>query len=82
MSRQLKRWESPRREGRNEKGKGGSARKRQLDKRNRMLSQKLKANGENNKNTQSKGKDNYLFPLLFLCASGSENSPSIYQQQK
>ncbi|TRV17946.1 MAG: hypothetical protein EWV40_18040 [Microcystis flos-aquae Mf_WU_F_19750830_S460] len=28
----LKRWESPRRQGRNDKGKGGSARQRQLKK--------------------------------------------------
>ena len=32
MARILKRWESPRREGRNHKGKGGSARQRQLKK--------------------------------------------------
>ena len=54
MSR-LKRWESPRRQGRNDKGKGGSARKRQLKKRQQMLRNKLKANGE--------GKTN-LFPFL------------------
>ena len=33
----LKRWESPRKQGRNDKGKGGSARQRQLAKRNRRL---------------------------------------------
>ncbi len=54
MSR-LKRWESPRRQGRNDKGKGGSARKRQLKKRQQMLRNKLKANGEGKKN---------LFPFL------------------
>ncbi|MBE9052585.1 hypothetical protein IQ243_19595 [Nostocales cyanobacterium LEGE 11386] len=42
----LKRWESPRREGRNDKGRGGSARKRQLKKQRQMLRQQLK---ENNK---------------------------------
>ena len=57
MSR-LKRWESPRRQGRNDKGKGGSARKRQLKKRQQMLRNKLKANGE--------GKTN-LFPFLINC---------------
>jgi len=41
----LKRWESPRKEGRNSKGKGGTARKRQLDKRNKMLMNKLKGYG-------------------------------------
>jgi hypothetical protein len=42
MARQLKRWESPRREGRNDKGKGGSARQRQLRKKFQVLRQKLK----------------------------------------
>ena len=40
----LKSWESPRRQGRNNKGKGGSARKRQLKKRLQMLRNKLKSN--------------------------------------
>jgi hypothetical protein len=39
----LKSWESPRKEGRNSKGKGGTARKRQIDKRNKLLLNKLKA---------------------------------------
>jgi len=38
----LKRWESPRREGRNHKGKGGSARQRQRRKQFQQLRQKLK----------------------------------------
>jgi hypothetical protein len=42
MARQLKRWESPRREGRNDKGKGGSARQRQRRKQFQALRQKLK----------------------------------------
>jgi hypothetical protein len=41
MARMLKRWESPRREGRNHKGKGGSARQRQLKKQTQMLRKKL-----------------------------------------
>ena len=40
----LKSWESPRRKGRNDKGKGGAARKRQLKKREQMLRNKLKEN--------------------------------------
>jgi hypothetical protein len=51
----LKSWESPRRQGRNDKGKGGSARKRQLKKRQQMLRNKLKGNGEGKKT---------LFPFL------------------
>jgi hypothetical protein len=38
----LKRWESPRREGRNDKGKGGSARQRQRRKQFQALRKKLK----------------------------------------
>ncbi|MGK7945332.1 MAG: hypothetical protein AB4058_12765 [Microcystaceae cyanobacterium] len=44
MAQRLKRWESPRRQGRNDKGKGGSARKRQLKKQQQMLRRKLKDN--------------------------------------
>jgi len=55
MSRLLKRWESPRKEGRNHKGRGGSARKRQLKKQQNQLRQKLKA----------KGRELNLFPFLF-----------------
>jgi len=65
----LKRWESPRREGRNDKGKGGSARKRQLKKQRQMLRQRLK---ENNKLDNSNPKDRKereekrFFPLFLL----------------
>ncbi|WP_017654118.1 hypothetical protein [Fortiea contorta] len=64
----LKRWESPRREGRNDKGKGGSARKRQLKKQRQMLRQKLKeANkSENNKNNRQ-GEEIFIFPLIFVA---------------
>jgi hypothetical protein len=42
MNQRLKRWESPRQEGRNHKGKGGSARLRQKKKQFQMLRNKLK----------------------------------------
>ncbi|MGI0487275.1 hypothetical protein ACN4EK_17670 [Pantanalinema rosaneae CENA516] len=42
MAQRLKRWESPRRQGRNDKGKGGSARQRQRRKQFQALRQKLK----------------------------------------
>ncbi len=42
----LKSWESPRCQGRNDKGKVASARKRQLKKRQQMLRNQLKAKGE------------------------------------
>jgi hypothetical protein len=40
---QLKRWESPRKTGRNDKGRGGAARQRQLKKQTQTLRRKLKA---------------------------------------
>ena len=59
MAQQLKSWESPRRSGRNDKGKGGSARARQIRKQQQMMRQKLK--GES---SESKGKGCYsLFPF-------------------
>ena len=59
----LKSWESPRRQGRNHKGKGGSARKRQLKKRLQMLRNKLKSNDKTNK-ANGEGK---IISSLFLC---------------
>lgn len=49
----LKRWESPRREGRNDKGKGGAARARQLRKQQQQLRRKLKDNSENRQGRDS-----------------------------
>ncbi|HBE20677.1 MAG TPA: hypothetical protein DEG17_22085 [Cyanobacteria bacterium UBA11149] len=46
MVQRLKRWESPRRQGRNDKGKGGAARSRQLKKQTQMLRKKLKEEGK------------------------------------
>jgi hypothetical protein len=54
---QIKRWESPRREGRNDKGKGGSARRRQLKKQRQMLRQKLKDNYNTKPDNQSDNQD-------------------------
>jgi hypothetical protein len=42
MNQRLKSWESPRRQGRNEKGKGGAARRRQIKKQMNLLRRKLK----------------------------------------
>ncbi|HYW21097.1 MAG TPA: hypothetical protein VE956_17710 [Nodularia sp. (in: cyanobacteria)] len=62
---QIKRWESPRREGRNDKGRGGAARKRQLKKQRQMLRQKLKqANKPNNNKNYRQGEDFFLPPFL------------------
>ncbi len=42
MAQRLKRWESPRESGRNEKGRGGSARQRQLKKQHKLLVKRLR----------------------------------------
>ena len=66
----LKRWESPRKEGRNDKGRGGSARKRQLKKQRQMLRQKLKeANKANSNKNKKEGEGKVFFPLFFILPS-------------
>ena len=77
MVERLKRWESPRKRGRNDKGKGGSARARQIKKRNKLLSKKLKQNQEieakqkQNKSKKAKQKpesrEGEIIPPLFFC---------------
>jgi hypothetical protein len=68
MARQLKRWESPRKEGRNDKGKGGSARQRQIKKRNQMLRKKLKDRGNDGNHSQGDRKKGEIHEsLLFYC---------------
>ncbi len=61
MARQLKRWESPREEGRNDKGKGGSARQRQRRKQMQMMRNRLKQQGNN---PEKRGESD---SPLFLC---------------
>ena len=59
MAQQLKRWESPRRKGRNDKGRGGSARQRQLRKQFKTLKKKL------NQDNKPGGRESSSLPLLF-----------------
>ncbi len=66
MSQRLKRWESPRREGRNDKGRGGSARARQLKKQQQMLRQRLKE-GDSAKNSKRQGEEKLILPPDFFC---------------
>jgi hypothetical protein len=58
MNQRLKSWESPRRQGRNDKGKGGTARQRQLRKQTQMLRKRLKDNHQ--------GGEVHHFPVIFL----------------
>ncbi|ARV58422.1 hypothetical protein BZZ01_07010 [Nostocales cyanobacterium HT-58-2] len=74
----LKRWESPRREGRNDKGRGGAARQRQLKKQQQMLRKKLKEDSkpDNKKSEKIKktkqGEEIFIFPFYFCF-------PLLYQ---
>jgi hypothetical protein len=71
MSQHLKRWESPRREGRNDKGKGGSARQRQKLKQLKGLRQKLKRQAD--QPTSKRGESASSFPsFAFLNPSISD----------
>jgi hypothetical protein len=72
MAQRLKRWESPRRQGRNDKGKGGSARQRQLRKQQQMLRKKLKENSQINKQNQPRGREINLFPLIFITVDKNQ----------
>lgn len=66
MAQRLKRWESPRRQGRNDKGKGGSARQRQRRKQFQALRQKLKDQPPNHNNQQTPpGGGSPLPPFFF-----------------
>ena len=63
----LKRWESPRKSGRNEKGRGGTARQRQLRKRDQVLRKRLK----NNKLKDSHSRE--VNDLSFLLAQAMQD---------
>lgn len=84
MAQRLKSWESPRREGRNSKGKGGSARQRQLKKQQQMLRKKLKGETpqkDGEKRTEVFFSSFYLGGLFGECDRGAAtlmNQPVTY----
>ncbi|EDX77079.1 hypothetical protein MC7420_216 [Coleofasciculus chthonoplastes PCC 7420] len=65
MTQRLKSWESPRRQGRNDKGKGGSARSRQLKKQRQMLRKKLRESGKAKQQNQQGGREKDTLPSFF-----------------
>jgi hypothetical protein len=65
MAQRLKRWESPRKEGRNDKGRGGSARQRQLKKQRQALRRRLKDEGNGQSNQDKRGEDVGSLPFLW-----------------
>jgi hypothetical protein len=62
----LKRWESPRKTGRNDKGRGGSARQRQLRKREKRLRQHLKSDSANDSPKSNNPQKREVADLSFL----------------
>ncbi len=89
MGQRLKRWESPRREGRNDKGKGGSARQRQKRKQLKMLCQKLKTSPQRHQNYRvyyakicQEGNSTLLFYWLLLHGYSCMATPTWLQQRR
>lgn len=78
MAQRLKRWESPRKEGRNDKGKGGSARQRQLKKRTQMLRQKLKDQGNDRNDSQGQNKQGENHHSLLFCYQFIYNALDLF----
>lgn len=73
MVERLKRWESPRKRGRNDQGKGGSARARQLRKREQMLRQKLKREEPPKSARPQNERERAITPSLFFGNQSSRN---------
>ena len=75
MAQQLKRWESPRRKGRNHKGRGGTARQRQLVKRNQVLRQRLKhPDSDSDQKTRDNDRGEHSLPSFLLSATRPSNA--------
>ncbi|HEY9908224.1 MAG TPA: hypothetical protein V6D18_11550 [Thermosynechococcaceae cyanobacterium] len=68
MAQRLKRWESPRREGRNDKGKSGTARQRQKRKQLQALRQRLKNQANQ---SESNGGSANASPIFCAIDSGA-----------
>ena len=60
MTQRLKRWESPRKSGRNDKGKGGSARQRQRKKQLKQLKQTLKRSQQQQRSSEQSPTDSTI----------------------
>lgn len=83
----LKRWESPRKSGRNDKGRGGSARQRQLRKREKRLRQHLKSDSANDSQKFNNPQKERPMTSLFLwsldrpgCQLSDRKIPEVYRQ--
>jgi hypothetical protein len=65
----LKRWESPRKSGRNDKGRGGSARQRQLRKREQRLRQHLKSDSSHDSQKPNNPQKREVADLSFFMTT-------------
>ena len=75
MVERLKSWESPRKRGRNDKGKGGSARARQLRKREKLLRKKLKAQKlKAKKQNANNSKEGEAIPPFFCVQADKDKA--------
>lgn len=81
MGQRLKRWESPRRQGRNDKGKGGTARARQVRKQQQMLRKKLKDSPPEKQSHQSLGREKNP-PLFFVWTREEARKISLLVVEK
>lgn len=81
MTQRLKSWESPRREGRNDKGKGGAARRRQIKKQMKLLRRKLKGetiskqNQSNSNQTQKLSSKQFNIKAILKRSEGKNTLP-------
>ncbi|HEY9640054.1 MAG TPA: hypothetical protein V6C57_06195 [Coleofasciculaceae cyanobacterium] len=78
MAQRLKRWESPRREGRNEKGRGGSARQRQKQKQLKALKQRLQQQNDGIQpegHNQKREETDCFFPLFLRSCDFKDQAP-------
>lgn len=83
MAQRLKRWESPRREGRNDKGRGGSARQRQKRKQFQALRQKLKDQSADSEKKQPKHPGgSEMLPLFFWLLACSSHLPYLQSRER
>ncbi|MEN9225121.1 MAG: hypothetical protein Q6M54_06600 [Thermostichus sp. DRC_bins_24] len=72
----LKSHESPRQQGRNRRGRGGTARKRQLDKRNRALMRRLRQ-GEHSPSSGQGQANPAFFVLTFPQLNSKGSQPTV-----
>ena len=72
----LKRWESPRKLGRNHKGRGGSAKQRQQRKRLQCLRKRLKPNSKQDSGLREVNDLSFLVSCIRLATAITTKLPT------